>query len=327
MWKTFERMGLNQSDATGIMREKRWQREVRMERKFIYEIEASEEGLRVEQYLRRKGYSRQNLTDLKKMKESVLINGVWSYLRQQLSRGDVLTIHIQENESSENIPPVDIPIDIVYEDEDIVVVNKAAGMPIHPSRENYTYSMANALAWYYKERGIPFVFRCTNRLDRDTSGLTVIAKHMYSANRLANMTYKKEIQREYLAIVKGSLTPEEGTIDAPIGRMNTELIERRVDFEGGERAVTHYWKLAEKGGYSLVKLRLETGRTHQIRVHMKYLGFPLIGDYLYNPDTEKISRQALHSYCLTFEHPVTGEKMRFLSELPEDMKCAWNMAE
>lgn len=291
-----------------------------MERILTYRITESEHGLRIEQYLRRQGYSRQNLADLKKMRESVLVNGVWSYLRQELSEGDLLTIHIQETESSEHIPPVPSPLDIIYEDEDIVVINKAAGMPIHPSRRNYTYSVANALAAYYAQQRQAFVFRCTNRLDRDTSGLTVVAKHMYSANRIADMTCRKEIQREYLAIARGSVTPETGVICAPIARTGTEWIERGVDFEHGERAVTHYEKVKEENGHSLVRLRLETGRTHQIRVHMKYLGFPLVGDYLYNPDMEWITRQALHSYRLTFPHPVTGKQMQFTAGMPEDMR-------
>ena len=128
-----------------------------------------------------------------------------------------------------------------------------------------------------------------------------------------------EIEREYLAVVRGSVTPPEGTICAPLARAGTSLIERKVDFEHGEHAVTHYRTIKEKNGHSLVSLILETGRTHQIRVHMKYLGFPLIGDYLYNPDTENITRQALHSHRLRFRHPITGEELEFTAPLPDDM--------
>lgn len=280
-----------------------------MERILNYHITEDAESLRTEQYLRRRGFSYQNLTQLKKMPESILINGVWSYMRTPLHSGDILTVHIRETESSPNIPPVELPLDIVYEDEDIVVVNKPAGMPVHPSLNNYRNSLANALMYYYQHQGKPFVFRCTNRLDRDTSGLTVIAKHMVSSSILSSMTARHEIEREYLAIVRGSVTPSSGTIDAPIGRTGSSLIERKIDFEHGERAVTHYHVVKEENGHSLVSLILETGRTHQIRVHMKYIGFPLAGDYLYNPDMEYIQRQALHSCRLSFQHPITGKHM------------------
>lgn len=292
-----------------------------MNRMITYQITEQDAGLRIEQYLRRHGYSRQNLVELKKMPESILVNDVWYYLTQTLSAGDILKVHIQETESSEKIPPTRLPLNIIYEDEDILIVNKPAGMPIHPSMNNYHYSLANALAWYYQEQGKAFIFRCTNRLDRDTSGLTVIAKHMVSSNILSALAYRHEITREYLAITRGSVTPSSGTICAPLSRKSGSVIERVVDFDHGERAVTHYRVLEEKNGHSLVSLHLETGRTHQIRIHMKYLGFPLIGDYLYNPDMESIKRQALHSYRLCFPHPITGEQMEFTAPLPEDMRA------
>jgi len=241
-------------------------------------------------------------------------------MRSLLATGDILTVHIQENESSPNIPPVELPLSIIYEDEDILVVNKPAGMPIHPSLNNYENSLANGLMWYYTEQRKPFIFRCTNRLDRDTSGLTVIAKHLISSSILSSMGARHEIKREYLAIVRGSVTPPSGTIDAPLARTGSSMIERKVDFKHGERAVTHYKVVEEKNGHSLVSLILETGRTHQIRVHMQYLGFPLVGDYLYNPDMEYIHRQALHSWKLSFIHPITKEPMEFTAELPKDMK-------
>lgn len=291
-----------------------------MERIITYTIDSASAGLRIEQYLRRRGYSYQNLARLKKMRESILINGVWSYMRTAVKDGDILTVHIQEPESSPNIPPVKLPLDIVYEDEDIVVVNKPAGMPVHPSLNNYENSLANGLMYYYQEQGKPFIFRCTNRLDRDTSGLTVVAKHMVSSSILSSMGMRHEITREYLAIVRGALKPSEGTIDASIGRTGSSLIERKIDFENGERAVTHYRVVEEQNGHSLISLILETGRTHQIRVHMKYIGHPLVGDYLYNPDMEYIDRQALHSHRLSFTHPVTGEKMEFTAPLPADMR-------
>lgn len=291
-----------------------------MNRVIDYIIDEADDGLRIEQYLRRKGYSGQNLAEIKRMPKSVLVNGEHYYMKQELNTGDHLSIHICETKCSEKIPPIQIPLDIVYEDEDIIVINKPAGMPIHPSLNNYTNSMANALAWYYQEQGKPFIFRCCNRLDRDTSGLTVVAKHLVSGNILSDMVRRRDIHREYLAIVRGHVSPEAGTINAPLARKPGTIIERTVDWEQGETAITHYRLIEERNGHSLVSLRLETGRTHQIRIHMKYLGYPLIGDYLYNPDMEYIGRQALHSHRLSFTHPITGEPMEFTAPLPKDMK-------
>lgn len=289
-----------------------------MNRTLTYTITAHDLPGTIRDFLQARQYSSQVIKALKSMPESILINGRWEYMKYQLKEGDQLCVRIQEETSSEKIPPVEIPLDIVYEDEDLLVVNKPADMPIHPSLNNYCNSLANALAWYYEKQGVPFTFRCINRLDRDTSGLTIIAKHMLSAGILSGMVARREIHREYLAIVRGRICPEAGTIDAPIGRLEGSIIERRVDPKG-ERAVTHYALKAYKNGHSLLSVHLETGRTHQIRVHMKYIGFPLIGDRLYNPDTEFITRQALHSYRLQFEHPITGKPMDFTAPLPEDM--------
>ena len=290
-----------------------------MNRNIDYIIDEDSSGLRVEQFLRRKRYSGQNLSEIKRMPKSILVNGVHYYMRQELSTGDHLQVRICETQNSEKIPPTKLPLDIVYEDEDLLVLNKPAGMPIHPSLNNYTNSIANALAYYFQSQGKPFIFRCCNRLDRDTSGLTIVSKHLVSGSILSDMTKYREVHREYLAIARGSVTPSEGTIQAPLGRKEGTIIERTEDWEHGEDAVTHYKVVKEANGHSLVSLRLETGRTHQIRIHMKYLGYPLIGDYLYNPDMEYMTRQALHSHHMEFTHPITGEHMSFTAPLPEDM--------
>lgn len=386
-----------------------------MDRTIRYQIQKEDAGIRVEQFLRRRLYSRQNLAQLKK-ENATWRNGQTCPLMQKLSCGDILEVHIREDSCSENIPAVSCPalvsmrdmfrfakqientvagraiapcaisnarlsraLSIVYEDEDILVVNKPAGLPMHPSRDNFYYSLANAVMYYYRNSG-RFVFRCTNRLDRDTSGLTVIAKHPVSASVLGSMLKSKGggsrpvMEREYLAIACGTVTPADGTICAPLARKENALsvnafhpvaapertIERCVDFEHGERAVTHYRVLETKNGYSLLSLLLETGRTHQIRVHMAYLGYPLAGDYLYHPacraaairtypaaqlliqdspenevptlistqipsvtvpmEITGISRQALHAYRLTFPHPMTGKRLEFTAPLPEDMQ-------
>jgi 23S rRNA pseudouridine1911/1915/1917 synthase len=293
-----------------------------MERTLTYTTDHFISPLPVNHFLKQKGFSSQNLVQLKKDPTAVQANGIPCFMNHILQPGDTLTLHIHEEHSSEKIPPVELPLDIIYEDEDLMVINKPAGMPIHPSMNNYYNSLANGLAYYFAQQNCPFVFRCINRLDRDTSGLTIVAKHYVSAGILSAMIANKAtsgITREYLAIAKGSVRPLEGTITAPLGRKEGSIIERTVDFENGESAVTHYKVLDEKNGHSLVSLILETGRTHQIRIHMKYLGYPLIGDYLYNPDMEHIQRQALHAWKLSFYHPITGEKMQFTAPLPEDM--------
>ncbi len=291
-----------------------------MNRILTYEITEQDASQTIEQYLKSKGYSSQCIKELKKMPESILLDGRWEYMRTILNAGNILTVHVQEEASSEKIPPVEMALDIVYEDEDIMVINKPADMPIHPSLHNYYNSLANGLAWYFAKQDKPFIFRCVNRLDRDTSGLTIIAKHMLSGGILSAMVANRVIHREYRAIVRGKVTPADGTIDAPIARFGDSIIERCVNFEKGERAVTHYRTVDYQNGHSLLSIHLETGRTHQIRVHMKHIGFPLIGDYLYNPDMEHIRRQALHSYRLQFTHPITGEFMDFTAPLPADME-------
>lgn len=286
-----------------------------MNRVLTYEITAEQAGTKIGDFLRTAGYSRHVIIHLKKTENGILLNGEWAYVGQFLKEGDHLEIRIIEFESSEQIVPAELPLDIVYEDEDLLIINKPADMPIHPSINNYDNTLANVLMWYYQQKGETFVYRCINRLDRDTTGLLIVAKNMLSGGILSDMSKKREIHREYLAIAEGEV-PQEGVIDAPIARKEESVIERCVDFEKGDRAVTHYWRLDYRNGYSLVRLKLETGRTHQIRVHMKYLGHPLTGDYLYNPDYRILNHQALHSWKLAFRHPITGAQMQFKADPP-----------
>lgn len=289
-----------------------------MKRIFNYSIPKEFEGCTLLSFLKEKQYSSQIITHLKRTEQGILLNGIWGRVRDILHENDVLTINLIETASSENIVATNLPLDILFEDEDIMVINKSAGTPIHPSQGNYDNTLANAVAYYYAQKGEPFIYRCINRLDRDTTGLLILAKHMYSASLLSNMVQNREIHREYLAIAAG-LVPEQGIIEVPIGRVNGSTIERQVDFEHGDYACTHYRRLNYNQHYSLVSLRLATGRTHQIRVHMKHIGHPLPGDFLYNPEYSAIKRQALHSYHLQFLHPITKKEMEFTAPLPEDM--------
>lgn len=294
-----------------------------MTRMITYTITDSDQGLTILQFLKRHLYTDKAIIALKKTPNGILLNGSWAYVNQKISLGDILIITLIEDAASEKIVPQNIPIDIVYEDDDILVVNKPANMPIHPSQNHYTDTLANGIAHYFESQGQPFVFRCVNRLDRDTTGLTILCKHQLANGILSNMVSNRLIKRTYLAICSddGSL-PEYGTINAPIARKEGSTIEREVNHETGEYAVTHYKKLShnEKLSISLIQLQLETGRTHQIRVHMKHIGYPLIGDDLYQTDCSLIKRQALHSFSLRFTHPVTLKEMYFEQPLPEDMQ-------
>ena len=291
----------------------------KMIRRLQYKVESEFTGYTIEKYLKLKGYSHGCIVYLKKTEEGIKRNGVWAYTKDKLSAGDLLETVFLEEDSSETIVAVEMPLDIVYEDEDILVVNKPSDTPIHPSQGNYDNSLANGVKYYYEKQGINFVFRCINRLDRDTTGLVVIAKNMLSGAALNLDMVNREIHRTYLAVVKGAL-PENGTIDFPIARKDGSTVERCVDFDRGEHAVTHFECVEQNEKYSLAKVWLETGRTHQIRVHMNYIGHPLPGDFLYHNDRSEIGRQALHSWRLEFYHPITKELMKFEQPLPEDMR-------
>jgi len=293
-----------------------------MERIINYSIQEDHHGLTIQQFLKLRLYTSKAIIALKKTPEGILLNGTWAYVNQKISSGDILTVHIVETEISEKIVPEHIPLDIVYEDDDILVINKPANMPVHPSQNHYSGTLANALAYYFEKQHKPFVFRCINRLDKDTTGLTILAKHQLASGILSDMVSKRLIKRTYLALcIDNGALPSNGVIDAPIARKEGSTIERCVDFEKGEYAVTHFTKIQHFSDkqISLIKLQLETGRTHQIRVHMKYIGHPLIGDDLYESDCTLIRRQALHSYSLSFLHPVTLKEMYFEQELPKDM--------
>jgi len=290
-----------------------------MKRIFHYTASSHDEGLKIYGFLKKQGYSKAVLTHIRKTEYGILLNGHTVFSSVRLKKDDLLTISLIDEKPSEQIIPNPVPIHIVYEDEDLMVLDKEANQPIHPSINNYDNTLANGLAWYFSQKNEPFVYRCINRLDRDTTGLLIVAKNMLSAAILSEMGKRREIHREYLAIVQGEIAAD-GTVDAPIARMADSIIARCVDFTNGETAVTHFKRLCFQNNLSLVSLKLETGRTHQIRVHMKYIGHPLIGDFLYNPDFSLIKRQALHSHKLSFFHPITKEWLSFTSPLPKDME-------
>lgn len=293
-----------------------------MDRHLSFSVTEEESGRKIEEFLKQNGCSHHVLTHLKRTDHGIILNGEWAYSSTRLQCGDVLELWIREEEASDQIIPTPLPLNIVYEDEDLMVINKPPDMPIHPSINNHEKTLANAVMYYFREKREAFVYRCVNRLDRDTSGLLILAKNMFSAAVLYRQSAERKIHREYLAIAAGEI-PEEGIIDAPIARAADSAIMRCVDFSCGERAVTHYRRLlySKENDCSLLRIRLETGRTHQIRVHMKYIGHPLLGDFLYHPTAiEQMKRQALHSWSLAFTHPVTGKQMHFTALPPSDMQ-------
>lgn len=289
-----------------------------MNRIFHYQITENEQGTTVLDFLRKKGFSRHILSSMKADKEALTRNGQRIGGREQLLAGDHFRVRLLETVDSDGIVPVSMPLSILYEDEDILVINKPADMPVHPSIGNYTNTLANGVAAYLDAKDEHSPFRCINRLDRDTSGALILAKNAFSAAVLSTQMRNRQIRRTYLAVVEG-ITPPNGTISAPISRVDDSVIERHVDFLRGEPAVTHYERLETKNEHSLLEIHLETGRTHQIRVHMGYIGHPLPADYLYHPKYDCFKRQPLHSLQLEFRHPVTDKSMCLLAPVSEDM--------
>ncbi|MCX7715519.1 MAG: RluA family pseudouridine synthase [Clostridia bacterium] len=289
-----------------------------MKRTLEYTIDYKYDGIKLKIFLKEHCNMSDNLIKaLKREYDGIFVNGRHERVTYVLKRGDMLRLTMYEG-TSENIVPANIPIDIIYEDEDIAVVNKQANMPTHPSLGNYENTLANAMMYHWQSKGKQYVFRAVNRLDKDTSGIMVIAKNAYSHAQLCTQIQDGRLRRKYRAIVCGNLETD-GTVDAPIKRREESIIERCVA-EDGQEAVTHYKIIRKYDGYTLIELELETGRTHQIRVHMSYLGHPIAGDWLYgNENHDLIPRQALHSVWAEFFHPVTGEKMSFYRDIPEDM--------
>ena len=294
-----------------------------MKRIFTYKITEKDAGKTVGTFLLEHEYTPTCIKFLKKAENLITVNGKWEFVNKILQENDVLETVFLDDENSENIPSVEMPLDIVYEDEDVLVLNKPPKLPIHPTKGYEYHSLANGVVHYYEKQGIPFVFRSINRIDKDTTGLVIVAKNMLSGSILGEAMRNREIRRTYLAVTEGEL-PERGTIDLPIGRREGSAVERCID-ENGAKAVTHYERLHYANGHSLAQIRLETGRTHQIRLHMRAIGHPLPADVLYNENFAVIGRHALHSWKLEFPHPITKEILCFEQEMPEDMKKILDM--
>lgn len=278
-------------------------------------------GIRVDTLLKRHlNLSGTVVRRVKWLEDGILLDGQRVTTRALPTAGQVLSVRLSDPERRSGILPVPGPLDIVYEDGDILILNKAPGVTVHPGPGHYADTLGNFILAHYDAVGEQADFHPVHRLDRGTSGLLATAKHPHAQEIMKNQLHSGDFQRIYLALCEGVPSPDHGLIDAPLGPREGSLVEQMVRPDGKE-ARTHYQVLSVHGGRSLVELQLDTGRTHQIRVHMAHLGHPLTGDFLYGTeDPGLIPRPALHSARLTLRHPVTGQLLHFESPLPQDMQ-------
>lgn len=284
------------------------------------EVKPEEEGLMVKDIV----YGRLNLSRglLRRMKRGggIYLNGQRDYLSRRVMTGDQIQIIFFDEDTS--MEPQEIPLNIVYEDEYLLIINKPAGMAVHPTGSYQTDTLANAIAHYWTTIELRTKVRLVHRIDKDTSGLILVAKEPYTLQRLLLQLRRQELIREYLAIVAGKPEVKAGVITASIGRSLDHGVKRAVTDEGKE-ARTSYQVIAGNSQASLVRARLESGRTHQIRVHFSDLGHPLLGDPLYNKAIPEIQGQALHAWRLEFTHPRSGQRHQVTCPLPKEILTVW----
>jgi 23S rRNA pseudouridine1911/1915/1917 synthase len=292
----------------------------------------ADDGLTVRAVLQKRlGVSRRLLTRLKRTEAGLTVNGRRAFTSDRVAAGDRIALRM-EAEQPDDLLPQEMPLDILYEDAHLLVLDKPAGLVVHPTKGHYANTLANGVVHHWMKRGETHRFRPAHRLDKDTSGLLAVAKNAYVHQQLAEQMKRGRIGKRYIAFVRGAPSPARGTIDAPIDR-DPAAPHLRIVTPDGYPSVTHYETLAVYGGGRAAKasLALGTGRTHQIRVHMRHIGCPIIADELYgghgegDPDwlaeaVRTAGRQALHAAGLELTHPMTGERMRFVSPLPDDLR-------
>ncbi|WP_252224494.1 RluA family pseudouridine synthase [Clostridium sp. ZBS2] len=277
--------------------------------------------IKIREYLKEKLDLSTRLIRSASKDQRIYVNNSVVRMNYMIKNGDVIKIDLNKNES-QNINPEKIDLDIVYEDEDVLVINKKPFMIVHPTKNFQSGTLANGVLYYFQETNQNCIVRLVSRLDMNTSGLIIIAKNQFSHSRLSK-DMKEKLQKRYLAIVHGNLEEKEGTIDLPIYKPEgIEYGSMRVVDERGQRSITHYKVIKSFKGGDLVECLLETGRTHQIRVHLSHLGHPIYGDELYGVGAEEnlIKRQALHAYGLNFDSPRSLKELSLRAELPDDMK-------
>lgn len=256
-----------------------------------------------------------------KKNNKIYLNNSNTCLWKPIEINDLVEILIDFEEDNSNIPSTKMNLDIIYEDDAFLVINKPAGIPVHPSMQHYSDSLSSGVKYYFDTLSLHKKIRPVNRIDRNTSGIVIFAKNEYIQEYLVREMKNKEFYKEYIAICNGILNEKQGTINLPISRKEGSIIERCID-EKGSPSITHYLVLNEyiDKDYTVVQCTLETGRTHQIRVHMSAIDHPLLGDTLYGKESNLISRQALHSHKVSFIHPITKERVTYIAPLPYDIR-------
>ena len=288
--------------------------------RFYHKVTTEDENMELREIIRKHFDFSARLRNRIKREKLVMVNGISTPGWKKPAVGDEISITLPDETSG--FEPQDILLDIVYEDDDLMIINKQPGLIVHPTKGHPSGTVANALMHYMEQAGNPFKIRFVNRLDMDTSGLLIVAKNSYCQNDFTKQMRENTIEKRYIAIVKGIIDSDEGTVELPIGRPDPDNVRRGV-MEGGAPSVTHYKVIDRYREHTMVELLLETGRTHQIRVHMSHIGHPVLGDWLYDgTNTPFIDRQALHAAYLTFTHPMTKERCTFSAPLPEDINKA-----
>jgi 23S rRNA pseudouridine1911/1915/1917 synthase len=283
-----------------------------------YTVEKEEEGLFREFLLQHKRISRKSLSKVK-YGGVLRVNGEEVTVRSNVKEGDHVEVVFPVEEGSPYLIPEDIPLNILYEDEHILIINKQAGLCVHPTFSQKSGTLANGVMYHWQKKGLQRTFHAVNRLDRNTSGIVLLAQNRFSHQQLSIQQKSNQLERKYYAWVHGLVEEDEGVIEAPIGRKADSIITREVRNDG-QFAKTYFKVIKRFSSYTWVELKLATGRTHQIRVHMEYMGYPLLGDDLYRGERQLISRQALHAYFTSFNHPETGKNVTFQAELPPDLQ-------
>ena len=284
-----------------------------------YKIKKNEHFDNIKEVLKLKFEISDRLLLKLKSNNKIFLNNNSANVRTPVNSNDIVKILLDSEEDNSNIVPTKINLNIIYEDDFLLILNKPAGLPIHPSMSHFEDSISNGVKYYFDQINLHKKIRPVNRLDKDTSGIVIFAKNEYIQECLIKQMKTNNFIKEYVAICEGLLPNNSGTITAPIARKTDSIIERCVN-SSGDVAITHYNIIKHNEHLSVVHVTLETGRTHQIRVHMSYIGTPIIGDTLYGNKSNLITRQALHSYKITFIHPITHAKVKFIAPLFDDMK-------
>ena len=256
---------------------------------------------------------------LKNFNQIYLNNSSIHNLNQNFQIGDRILVNLDFSESCDNIVPIKMDLDILFEDESLLIVNKPPFVPVHPSLNHFEDSLSNGIKYYFETIGLKRKIRPINRLDKNTSGIVLFAKNQYIQECLIHQMANGAFNKEYLAIINGNLNFTEKIIDAPIARKEKSIIERCVS-QNGDNAITIVNLIKNFNNFALVNCILKTGRTHQIRVHLSYIDHPILGDDLYGEKSDLINRQALHAQKINFVHPITNKKIEIICDLPEDMK-------